>query len=134
MDEMKMKQPIDFNFEESPKQLDNIEEFLSDLDWQYAKYKELRRMYKLICGVINRSEGDSCLSAANVTSLWANVFDRMVNACESFREQKKNMQDVVLKKYSPAANLEFLEKVKGKFSVEDFGNDLAPELAGNSGA
>jgi Leu/Phe-tRNA-protein transferase len=101
---------------------DRIDGIVSDLEWKYAKYKELLRMYKLICGVINRSE-ESALSAANVTSLWANVFDRMVDAYECFRDEKKLREDVIRKKYSLEANQEFQKIVNQKFVLKNFENE-----------
>jgi hypothetical protein len=115
MDDIEM---IKLAWENSPQHLAEIEELLSELEWKYAKYKELLRMYKMICGVINRSE-ENALSAANVTSLWPNVFDRMIEAYECFREEKKLIEDMANNKFSSKSQQLIHEKLKEKFPLKD---------------
>jgi hypothetical protein len=98
---------------------------LEDIDWYYSQYEELSRMYKVVVSNIERYS-ESAFSSSNLATLYVNIYDRMIDAYEQFREERKRLNEVMNEKYSPTANKKLQQMAqdirdRDKFSLEDLG-------------
>jgi hypothetical protein len=94
-------------------------ESLSELKWLHAKYMELLEVYKIVNSNIHRYRND-VISGANLASLYINIYDRLIETAEMFREEKQRLDYVSDEKYLPIGNQEF-QKMMNEIALDEIG-------------